>query len=285
MVPALIDLHTNLPDDLEALRAQLLTSTTREDFRRIRKANFTYRVTSDPDAIREFYARHHTPLVAQRYPDDGSTRSLDAMLRELEQGGEVVCADIDDEWVAGIFNIRHDTSYEMLSLGIRDADNAVRQKRVVAALIVRSLERAVELGLDHATLGRSVPFLGKGPVWFKAKWGGILTRSDLTRYLHAFLDLRNEATRRLLSQSPIIHVVDDALVVSTWLEPGDDSLRTTAREAGRFPGVSRWYVLGEPETLAAGAEQLSGNERVVTVPITPHADQPLWLGEVLRSLA
>ena len=68
-----------------------------------------------------------------------------------------------------------------MSLGIRDADDAVRQKRVVAALIVRSLERAVELGRDRASLGRSLPFLGKGPVWFKAKWGGILTATPPPR--------------------------------------------------------------------------------------------------------
>ena len=57
VVPQGVDIHTQLPADPDSLRAQLLTSTTREDFRRIRRANFSYRVTRDPDVIREFHAR------------------------------------------------------------------------------------------------------------------------------------------------------------------------------------------------------------------------------------
>ncbi len=284
-VPGLVDIHTELPADTETLRAQLLTSTTREDFRRIRKANFTYRVTADPDAIREFHARHYVPLVAHRFPEDGQVRSVDKMLGELDRGGELVCADIDGDWVAGIFNVRHHANYALMGLGIRDADVAVRQKRVVAALIVRSLERAVELGKDRASLGRSLPFLGKGPVWFKAKWGGILTRQRATPNMHMFMDLRHAAVRRMLGVSPVIHVERDALVVSTWLEPGDKPLRATVRDAGRFPGISRWYVVGLPATLTAGAEQLAAAERIVPVPVTPSGGRPLWLGETLPSPA
>ena len=280
-VPALVDIHTNLPADLDALRAQLLTSTTREDFRRIRRADFTYRITSNPDAIREFHARHYGPLVAHRFPEDGTIRSVENMLGDLDRGGELVCADIDGIWVAGIFNLRREAGYALRNLGIRDADDTVRQKRAVAALIVRSLERAVELGSDRAFLGRSLPFLGKGPVWFKAKWGGILTRGPVTEDLHMFMDLRNAAVRRMLSATPIIHVMGDALVVSAWLEPGDKPLRATARDAGRFPGISRWYVLAQPETLAAGAAPLSASERIVPVPVTLGGDRSLWLGQAL----
>ena len=284
-IPELVDIHTDLPADADALRAKLLTSTTREDFRRIRRANFSYRVTSDPDAVREFHARHYAPLVAQQFPEDGRVASVENMLRGLDRGGELVCADIDGVWVAGIFNVCHDTRYALMNLGIRDAANEVRQKRVVAALIVRSLERAVEVGQERATLGRSLPFLGKGPVWFKAKWAGIITRDPSAQDMHMFMDLRHAAVRRMLSASPVIHADGDALVVSTWLEPGDKPLLATVRDAGRFPGISRWYVLGEPETLAEGAEKLSESERIVPVPVTPHGDRPLWLGEALPSHA
>lgn len=282
-VPALVDIHTQLPTDSDTLRSQLLTSTTREDFRRIRRANFTYRVTSDPDAIREFHARHYAPLVAHQFAEDGRIVPVHKMLDALDQGGELVCADIEGDWVAAIFNIPNDSSYALMHLGIRDADDAVRQKRVVAALIVRSLDRAVELGWDRATLGRSLPFLGKGPVWFKAKWGGILTRGAATSDMHMFLDLRQSGVRRMLSASPVIHTEGDELVVSTWLEPGTKPLQATVREAGRFLGVSQWYVLGEPDTLAAGVEQLSENARIVSVPVTPGEERPLWLGELLHS--
>jgi hypothetical protein len=288
VVPQGIDIYTQLPADPDILRTQLLTSTTRGDFRRIRHANFSYRVTRDPDVIREFHARHYAPLVAHRHPEDGKIERVENMLNRLNNGGELICADIDGVWVAGIFNLANPEGYDLGSLGIRDADDAVRQKSVVAALIVRSLERAVELGRGRATLGRSLPFLGKGPVWFKAKWGGTITRGVLgaVQDLHMFMDLRHAAVRRMLSASPIIHSEGDALVVSTWLEPGDKPLQETARNAGRFPGISRWYVLAEPQTLAAAGTELSTSEGIVPVPVTLRRDdRSLWLGETLPSPA
>jgi hypothetical protein len=282
VVPLMVDLHTHLPADPDALAAQLLTSRTRGDFRRIRHANFSYRITTDPAVIREFYARHYAPLLAHRFPEDGRVAPVEDMLDKLSEGGELVCADIDGVWVAGLFNVANETSYDLGVLGIRDADDAVRQKSVVAALLVRSFERAVELGRDRAWLGRSLPFLGKSSVYFKEKWGAMITRDTAIPDLHMFLDIRHIAVRRMLSATPIIHAEDDALVVSTWLEPGAKPVRDTTRDAGRFPGISRWYVLGEPQTLTDAADRLSASERIVPVPVTLRGDdRSVWLGETL----
>jgi hypothetical protein len=279
VVPQEVAMHTDLPADVEALRARLHTSITRGDFRRIRHANFSYRVTNDPALIREFHARHHAPLVAQRFPDDGLTGPVENMLDKVSHGGELICADIEGTWVAGVFNVANDTSYELGTLGIRDADETVRKSGAAAALIVRSFERAVELGRGRATLGQSLPFLGKGSVWFKAKWGGTITRNPEMPELHMFLDLRHAAVRRMLSATPIIHVEGNSLVASTWLETGDQP----AREVKRYPGISHWYVFGEPQALAAADEQLAANERIVPVPVTLRGDDsPLWLGEQLH---
>jgi hypothetical protein len=280
--PPLVDVTRDLPGDVDTLRSDLLTSTTREDFRRIRRAGFTYRITTDPEAIREFHAHHYVPLVKQRFPDDGLIRSAEHMLGDLPRGGELVCADLDGTWVAGIGNVAAVERYELQNLGIRDADESVRQKRVTAALLVRSLERAVELGRGSVSLGRSVPFLGKGPVWFKAKWGGEVSRAHVPGNLHVFLDLRHASARRVLADSPIIHRLGgDDLGAAVWLDPGDDPLRVIARDAGRFPGILRWHVLGEPETLAAATPQLSTNDRIVPIPVTLRGDKPIWLGEAV----
>lgn len=282
-VPLLVDLHADLPGDVETLRAALRTSTTREDLRRIRRAGFEFRITTEPDAVREFHARHYEALVTDRFPDDGTVMPLESMLRGLERGGELLCADVDGEWVAGIFNVEQKAEYSLRSLGIRDADAEIRQRRVSAALIVRSLERAVELGKDRASLGRALPFLGKGPIWFKAKWGGIVTLGPPITYLHMFLDLRHDAVRRMLATTPIIHVLDGQLVASTWLEPGDDALRATVRDAGRFPGISRWFVFSQPETIAVGSTALEECADIEAVPVTTDERHPVWLGGVLQA--
>lgn len=284
-VPSLVDIHVDLPGDASTVSDALLTSTTREDFRRIRKAGFTYRVTTDPEVIRQFHARHVTPLIETQFPDDGNVGSVDKMVASLRTGGELVCADLDGEWVAGIMNTVDETTYALISLGIRDADNEIRQKRVVAALIIRSLERAAELGLRRATLGRSLPFLGKGPVWFKVKWGGVITRRPNTKMLGMVLNLQSASVRRMLAQSPIIHSQGDALVASVWLDPGERPLHELTRDSGRFPGITKWHVLAENDTIAAGAEMLSTNPVLVPTAVDPSVNRPIWLGEVLSEIS
>lgn len=282
IVPLLVELNRDLPADLDQLRSEIRTSTTSEDLRRIRRAGFTYRTTSDPTVLRDFHTRFYSPLVATRFPDDGLVRPLPNMLRDLERGGELICADIDGEWVAGIFNVATDHKYELHSLGIRDADEDIRQKRAVAALIVRSLERGVELGKPSASLGRSLPFLGKGPVWFKAKWGATLSRVHGPGKVVVFLDLRHAPIRRLLSEHPIIHRLGDGeLGVVAWLDPGEEPLRVVEREARRYPGIMRWFILGEAETLTTAADTLIQNERVTLVPVPPSGADPIWLGSLL----
>lgn len=282
VAPLRIALRKALPPTSEALMADIRTSTTREDLRRIRKAGFTIRTTTDPEDVRIFHARHYVPLVTRRFPEDGTIMSLGTLLEKLERGGEIVCADLDGEWVAGLFNWAYPDYYAMGPLGIRDADDAVRQQRVVSALLVGSMERAVALGLPTAMLGYSVPFLGKGPIWFKAKWGCTLEVRPRSPTMQMFLDLRHAPVRKALADSPIIHFDGADLAVSTWLPPGEAALRSLIREAGRFPGIARWHVLADPKTLEAAASALDGDDRLVPARVSPGAGGPLWLGRLLR---
>ncbi|MDA8587254.1 GNAT family N-acetyltransferase [Rhodobacteraceae bacterium] len=281
-VPLRIELKKPLPATEDDLMAGIKTSTTREDLRRIRKAGFTYRITTDPEDIRTFHSRFYVPLINQQFPEDGSILSLEKMLKTGEQR-EIVCAYLDGEWVAGIMNQTQDGNYAMAQLGIRDADEAVRKSRVVSALLVRSMQRAVELNLETTTLGFSLPFLGKGPIWFKAKWGSALTFEPRRPTMQVLLDLRHAAIRNALATCPILHSEEGALVATGWLEPGEAPLKALAREAERYTGIAQWYILGETETLAAASEVLAANDRVIPLAITPTGPEPIWLGTYLKS--
>ncbi len=283
--PMLVTLTRALPDTSDALLEGLRDSSVREDMRRARKAGFTYRLTTDPEAVREFHGRHFVPFARKFHMQDGAGMPLGQMLAQLGQGGELLCADLDGEWVAGILNMPDANIYGLGLLGIRDADESVRQKRVISALIVQSLQRGRELGLPAANFGGSLPFLGKGPIWFKAKWGCTLRAdSDVPRML-VFLDLRHEKVRRALTERPIVHFHNGGLAAVAWLPPEDAAIKSIVREAGRYPGISRWHVLGPQEALAAAAEALQGIDGVVPVPVEIRPDAPLWLGQILGDRA
>lgn len=278
-VPPRIELKKTLPGTEDELMAGVRNSTTKEDLRRIRKAGFTYRVTRDPDDIRTFHANFYVPLVRQQFPDDGTILSVDKMLEGNQR--ELVCADLDGEWVGGIMNETHDTNYAMAQLGILNADETIRNSRVVSALLVRSMQRGVELGLDTTTLGFSLPFLGKGPIWFKAKWGCALQPNPNWRSMQVMLDLRHETVRQTLADCPIIHLENGALSVASWLEPGEAALKALSREAERYTGIAKWYMMGDSDTLDAAAEVLATNDRVVPIKLEVSSPDPIWLGAVL----
>lgn len=281
VVPVRIGLSRDLPDTTAALMADIRTSTTQEDLRRIRKAGFTFRVTRDPAALRQFHVRQYSPLVTQRFPDDGWIMSPDEMDEGLRHGGELLCADLGGDWVAGLFNWDKGDHYAMGPLGIRDADDRLRNLRVVSGLLVASMERAVTLGRRAARLGYSLPFLGKGPIWFKAKWGCSLSVHPSSPVMQLYADLRHASLRQALADSPVLFRDGADLSVCAWLLPGEAQQATLVREAGRYADLSRWYVLGDPETLAAAVPALRGNDRIVPVPVGPAGEAPLWLGQLV----
>jgi hypothetical protein len=222
--------------------------------------------------------------VRQQFPEDGTILSLEKMLEtDPARPREIVCAELDGRWVAGLMTRVDGANYAMAQLGILKADPEVRRSRVVSALLVRSMQRAVERGLATTSLGFSLPFLGKGPIWFKAKWGAALGFEPARPRMQVLMDLRHGAIRQSLANCPLLHCAGDELVATGWLEPGPAPLKALAREAERYEGIARWHILGRPETLAEAAPVLEANPRVVSCPFAPDAPAaaPVWLGAFL----
>lgn len=59
-----------------------------------------------------------------------------------------------DDWLAGILNTVGPERYALGKRGIRDGSEDIRRMHVAFALIIKSLERAVELRCSTATRGR-----------------------------------------------------------------------------------------------------------------------------------
>ncbi len=279
--PLQVTLKKPIPETHDDLMNSVRNSTTKEDLRRIRKAEFTYRVSRDPDDITVFHRDYYVPVVNKQFPDDGQIMSLRKMLSVLERGGELVCADIGDKWVAGLFIMSAKGNYEMGPMGIYQADDVYRQQRVVSALLVGSMQYAVERKCTTATLGYSLPFLGKGPIWFKAKWGCDLKFHQGGETAYLLLDLRQQSTQRTLTDSPIVHRHDGKMVASAWLDNSDSCRNTLVREINRMDSITHWHIFGQEEAIS-NAGPLNDLEHVRLVSCDPGSSDPIWLGEQIR---
>ena len=281
-VPTMVDLARPLPPTIEELHKSLLTSTTREDLRRIRKSAFCYRVETKHSAVRDFHENYAGALLKERFPYDGQLEAIEKTLSKFEKRGELICLDSENEWLAGIINFVGENCYSLGRLGIRGGSDDIRRKYVVSALIVRSLERGVELGSNCAGLGRSIPFLGKGPIWFKAKWGGLLSLSNDLKRPMMLLDVRHQSVRKVLSRNPILLCDSNILAVACWLEAGNSNLQKLLREKRMFPSVERWYVIGEASAIDPCSDVFSTIPSIVPVTLSSVLSEPIWLGQLLN---
>ena len=283
--PMIVHQHVDLPATIEELHAKVRTSTTREDLRRIRKAAFSFRVTTDPQTVREFYDAFYVPLLNQRFPDDAVVSSPDTLIEWLGRGGELICAEQNGEWLAGFFNVCHDDRYALNWMGVRDGDASIRRSHIIAALYVRSMERGVELGRPRATFGRALPFLGKGPAWFKAKWGGVIAADpDQAGSMFMFADMRHAAIRRMLADSPVVFDHEGLLAAALWIEGGEnDPAKRVRREVDHFAGIERWFVFGPAESIDRLGEAIARDPRIATIEVRAAHPEPCWLGELAKA--
>lgn len=273
-----------LPADADALAAQLRATGDKEDLRRIRKAAFVRRIDATPDAVRRFYADFYRPYITRRHAEEASLDSVERLVAMLEADGELLCLEQDGEWLAGLFAARSKDYYALRYIGIRDGRADIVALRAIPALFVNAMERAIELGYDTATFGRTLPLLGEGNARFKTKWGSVLTLDPFARETAAlFLDLRHETARRFLARTPIAVRNGDTLEGVRWLDEGPDALKRACRDVRHFRGLSRWHVLGDAATLDAGAEALGAIAEIRTVAVEMRSEKPIWLATVLRS--
>lgn len=272
-----------LPADAEGLAAQLRATGDKEDLRRIRKAAFVRRIDATPETVRRFYADFYRPYITRRHAEEASLDSVDRLVTMAGQDGELLCLEKDGEWVAGLFAARSKDYYALRYMGIRDGRADIVALRAIPALFVHAMERAIELGYNTATFGRTLPLLGEGNARFKTKWGSMLTLDPFAREMAAlFLDLRHETARRFLARTPIAVRTGDTLEGVRWLDEGPDALKRACRDVRHFRGLARWHVLGDAATFEAGAEDLGAIAEIRFISLETRSEKPIWLATALR---
>lgn len=280
-MPLLIRHPVHLPESVDDLRKQLWGHSVKDDLRLIRRANFVPRVETDERILQKFYEKYYKPYMTLRYGHD-SVESVETLVGALDKGGELLCLDIDGEWVAGMLNVRIDDTYAFRLMGVRDGDADLIKLRPIPALFVFSMERAITQGIKTVWLGTTIPLLGEGNARFKAKWGSTIDRSPFARATgQLFLDLRHECVRSFLSREPVVTCVGDSLRAVRWLEPGAAPLKRVCRDVDRFRGIERWYVMGTPDVIDEGMAAMTEQRSIFPVTVEPSSEVPCWIGELI----
>ncbi len=99
-IPLLIQHRAHLPATIDGLHAWIRAECDKEDLRRIRRAQFTCHIETDAARVREFYEHYYRPYILRRHASEASLDTFERFEEILVQGGELLCLEMDGEWIA-----------------------------------------------------------------------------------------------------------------------------------------------------------------------------------------
>ena len=142
----------------------------KEDYRKLRRYEYTLTQTTDWRLWEEFY---ETMLVPQALGRFGEAAWLPSrhFIAELAARGVLHMLSQNGRWVAAICSVRHgDTLWLPLS-GVLNGDSLLLRQGVSVAVFSNIFRWAREQGAIRIDAGRTTPFLNDGIPRSKSKWG------------------------------------------------------------------------------------------------------------------
>jgi hypothetical protein len=142
----------------------------KEDYRKLRRHDYTLTQTTDWRLWQEFYETMLVPQAVSRFGEAAWLPSRH-FIAELAARGVLHMLSQNGRWVAAICSVRHgDTLWLPLS-GVLNGDSQLLRQGVSVAVFTSIFRWAREQGAVRIDAGRTTPFLNDGIPRSKSKWG------------------------------------------------------------------------------------------------------------------
>jgi hypothetical protein len=207
-----------------------MSSSAKDDWRRARRAHLSYHVTTEAEALLEFYRAMYLPTIAARHGDSAIPIDERAMMLAVRNKRcELLVVSRAETNIAGALLLR-DSIPRIWANGIRDADPRLWKEGAIAATYMFSAQHLAAQGYKQMHMGMSRAFLNDGVLRYKTKWKHRIIGFDTNGFILKMLRI-SAGTRALLAANPFVHVDQDGLkgavfVASDVVEAPDASQRT-----------------------------------------------------------
>jgi hypothetical protein len=203
-MPALVNQIVPLPAREEEILPLVKNPRTVAELHKIQELGYRYAISRDPGQFAEFYHEYYKPYITSRFGETAYVAPLEHWLQGCE-GNDLLLVRRGDVPVAGAINRRQDDGYLMDYIGTRGVDPDLLQQGAAGACYYFTLVEAFRQGCRWVGLGRSLPFLNDGVLFFKKKWASQLgLDTSLQRRLWLDCDLATDALQHLLTGNPLI---------------------------------------------------------------------------------
>lgn len=174
----------------------------KKDMSRIRNAQFSYEVRTDPQAFDDFYVHMYVPYITKAFGNRAFVMGYQDMVSKIDRS-ELFLIKKGDEHVAGEIIVYEGDVPKAWSVGVRDGN-----REYVRAGALKAIEyfRAIYLrdkGFQTCHLGGSRPFLNDGVLRKKRAAGMQITDESPLSFGLMFAP-RSDAVAAFLASNPVI---------------------------------------------------------------------------------
>lgn len=243
-VPELVDLHLEVPQNIEALYSGNRNRNLKNDLRRVRRNRLTAEISHLEADLQEFYEQFHVPFVRRRFGKFAWPHNRTLLGGLFRQGGLIWTLQ-HGRRLGGCVYVQRGQELSLLAIGTVDGDDSVTELGVQVALFHGLVELAADLGCNSVNLGGSRPLLTDGSLRFKRKWGARLTPREASNHLLLHWERLDTSTARALSGTALVFVDQGHLSAIGTLDRQGLATSEDVSRAVRFlsvPGLHKLYL-------------------------------------------
>jgi len=201
----------------------------KEDLRRARKHHLTYELSTDIEALRDFYNNMYLTTIQARHGEAKVSSSFEEIANVVnERDNTLLLIKHEETTIAGVVIQMLDIPRLWIG-GIRNSSEIYRRMGAVGATYHFPAEYLTERGYQQMSLGRSRSFFNDGLMQYKGKWNHHLTDFDTDGLIIKALTM-SDALSGFLTNQPFARIVRGKLHATAFIDASYQSSKHTLKE-------------------------------------------------------
>lgn len=183
----------------------------KETARKVRKYDYSYKISHNIDDFEHFYNRMYLPLIKKQHGNLSYIDTYEEMEKYFLDGYLLLVMENDNPVSGGLFNIE-DNVVVFRRIGVIDGDSNLISKGAQSAVYYFIIHYAKKNDHKEVDLMKSRPFYNDGVFRTKREWGASVKKDDEAEtWVYYFIPKYNKAVINFFEDNPTVVCEGDAM--------------------------------------------------------------------------
>jgi hypothetical protein len=210
----MVDTVFNSSKDLNEIEKNL-SHSAKEDIRKVKKNQFSFKITSDNKKLNMFYYYMYLPTLKKIIGETEVFTPNYLLFKYLSEiGYELMLVTHDEKDVCGVYFYHHNNVLFLKYAGVFQGDISLIKKGALSAAYYFSIILAKDRKVRRIDFGGTRPFFKDGLFIYKKKWGMIIEPYLSVQDVFGLKILNDsEPIKQFLIDNPFIGINDKSKMV------------------------------------------------------------------------